>query len=795
MNNINDNANNSQTGYLQTESLKSDFVRYLKYWKWVVISAIISVGFSYTFLRYAPRIYQTNAKLKILKKKESGVDLSGMVQGVETIFDMDNVVLENEMQILLSRRIIGQVVDDLNLTSLFFIQGSLSTRDLFGPQVPIKVNWLDTDQSSINTNVVFIFSVVDNNTFNIKILDEEFSENYEFGEEISIASRTFSIAKNPLYDKLKYGDNTKNLHFYYKTRRSTISSLLFKIGVEPFEKSEVLQLTIKGENKLRSEAILNRLIFMFNEDGIADDKKIASRTKDFVNNRLGLIESELDVVESNLVDFKKSSKLAKGVESAQLIFSSYSDAEMKKSALQNQLQISRFLRNEVSGNSEYTLIPADVGLENLNTNAFINQYNQLVLEREKALTSSTTNSPQVIDMSEQLNLLKKNIENSITNYISSIQISLTNMENREAQYTSDIRDLPEKEKIAREIERQQAVKENLYIFLLQKQVEAELSAAITAPTAKIVDYAYTDTEPISPRPILIYLGGLFFGIAFPVGILFIKYLFDTKITSKAQILDKINIPVIAEVPFNKVYSLKIIKSSDDSDVAESFRILKTNLSYLNVIREKKNKPIVIFSTSSTKGEGKTFIALNTASVFAANKKKVLVIGSDLRNPQLHNYLDASRKTIGLSSYLSNDDLKLQDILLKTSKVKTEFDVILSGEIPPNPSEILNNGRLEELLEEAKQTYDYIIVDTAPTMLVTDTLTILELADAIIYMVRANYTEVKTLSHINELVTQKKVSNMAIAINAVEKKKGYEYNYGYGYGYAADDKKKKWYKFS
>jgi capsular exopolysaccharide synthesis family protein len=365
------------------------------------------------------------------------------------------------------------------------------------------------------------------------------------------------------------------------------------------------------------------------------------------------------------------------------------------------------------------------------------------------------------------------------------------MSSRESEFDSSISALPEKEKIAREIQRQQAVKENLYIFLLQKQIEADLSAAITAPTAKVVDYAFTPNQPISPKTNIIYLSGLIIGLALPIGILYILYLFDSKITSKEQIESKLDVPIVAEIPVNKKYDGKIIKSTDNSNVAEAFRILRTNMNYFNLEKDADNTCKVIFSTSSTKGEGKTFIAINSASVFASNNSKTLLIGCDLRNPQVHNYIGVSKKSIGLSSYLVDRTLKLEDIFLKTEK-ELNFDIILSGEIPPNPSELLNNGRLEELITEARKIYDYIIIDTAPTMLVTDTLAIIGLADVVIYMVRANFTELKILNHIKELSKFNKKKNIGIAINAVDQKKGYEYNYGYGYGYGEDKKAKKWY---
>jgi len=773
----------------ESESLKRDLFRYLKYWKWIVFGAIIAVAASYIYLRYEPNVYATNAKIKILKKKDSGLDLSGLT-GNAPLFDMSSINLENEMEILLSRRIIGEVVDNLNLTTYYYTSGRIKEDERFGSEVPFRVNWLNhkSENFSASFESDLKYTAKDENSFTLSISERGYNKTFNYGEEIKIDDAQFVINKNPIYRQKSKG---QEIYFKYRSRNSVVNSLKGGIDVEPREGSEVLEININGQNPERNEAILNNLIKVFNQDGIEDDRKVALRTAEFVSDRLNMLESELDTVESNLVDFKRNSNFIG--ESSGNLFSTYSNAEQQRAELENQLEISRYIQDEIKSNSQYSLLPGEVGLQNSSTNNLISQYNSLVLERNKELTSSTESSPAVVELSQQLRLLNSNIEESINNYIRSIQISLQNMSNRERQFNSNIKAIPEKEKIAREIQRQQAVKENLYIFLLQKQVEADLSAAITASTAKVVDYAYTGGGPISPRPNIVYLAGLVIGLAFPISILYIMYLFDTKVTSKEQIQAKLDIPIIAEIPINKEYDGKIVKNTDNSNVAEAFRILRTNMNYLNADEDKENNCKVIFSTSSTKGEGKTFTAINSASVFASNESKTLLIGCDLRNPQLHNYLGVSKKNIGLSSYLVDEELKLEDIIFKTEK-DLKFDIILSGEIPPNPSELLNNGRLYQLIEEARAVYDYIIIDTAPTMLVTDTIAVLDLADAVVYMVRANFTELKILRHIRELNKFNMKKNVGIAINAVDQKKGYEYNYGYGYGYGIDTKVKKWYQF-
>jgi capsular exopolysaccharide synthesis family protein len=784
---------NQRSSESESESLKRDLFRYLKYWKWIVLGGFIALFLSYIYLRYEPYVYSTTAKIKILKKKDSGMDLSGLT-GNTPMFDMSTINLQNEIEVLLSRRILSQVVDNLNLTTYYYTSGRIKIDEIYGTELPFKVDWLDYENNDLSKikDFDFIYKSLDDNSFRLRNSEGTFNEKFDYGQEINLNGAKFVINKNPIFDLDSRNDN-KEIYFNYISKKGATNNLKYAVSVEPTEESEVLQISLSGKNTERNESILNNLIRVFNQDGVDDDKQIALKTAEFVSNRLNKIESELDTVESNLVDFKRDSNfISEG--SGNGLFSTYSDAEQKRAELQNQLEISRFIQEEIKNNSQYSLLPGDVGLQNSSTNALISDYNTLVLERNRIMTSSTESSPQVLELSQQLRLLNRNIEESIINYIKSIQISLQNMSSRERQFNSSIKAIPEKEKIAREIQRQQAVKENLYIFLLQKQVEADLSAAITAPIAKVVDYAYSGDSPISPRPQVIYLAGLVLGLAIPISILYVIYLFDTKVASKEQIQAKLDIPIIAEIPVNKDLEGKIVKNTDNTNVAEAFRILRTNMNYLNADEDTDTNCKVIFSTSSTKGEGKTFTAVNSASVFASNNSKTLLIGCDLRNPQLHNYLGVSKKNIGLSSYLVDPELKLNDVIFKTEK-DINFDIILSGEIPPNPSELLNNGRLEDLIKEARKVYDFVIIDTAPTLLITDTLSIIDQADAVIYMVRANFTELKILRHIKELAKFIMKKNVGIAINAVDERKGYEYNYGYGYGYyGTDTKVKKWYNY-
>ncbi|QTY26088.1 Wzz/FepE/Etk N-terminal domain-containing protein [Flavobacterium sp. CS20] len=500
------NENNISDSSFDNESLKKEVIKYLRYWRWIVLCLILSISICVIYVKYSSKIYQTNAKIKILKKKDSGLDLSGLV-GSSPLFDMSKINLENEIQILKSRRITEKVIDNLNLTTYCYISQKFKDEEIFGDQIPFKVNWLNSETLNLRENPidVFVFKSLDEQSFNISMLDKSYNKNFNYGEEINIDGYNFALHKNPTYKKdEKEGEN--KIYFTYIKKQNIISQLLQQIKVEPVgERSEVLEIKISGQNTLKNEAILDDLIQKFNNDGINDDKDIALRTEEFITERLKVLVNELDTVETNLVDYKSDNNIADLDSGAEFVFQSFSVADQNNAKLQNQIEIAKYIKNDINSKSKYTLLPANVGLENDNTNALINKYNELIQERNKLLTSSTSQSPLLIVLSEELDSLFKNINTSLDNYVKSLEISIKNISNREQKFSNTIGAIPENEKMIRSIERQQIVKERLYIFLLQKKEEVALSATITAPTAKVVDYAHSDLIPISPKSKIIYL--------------------------------------------------------------------------------------------------------------------------------------------------------------------------------------------------------------------------------------------------------------------------------------------------
>ncbi len=777
------------------EDLKNLLYRYFQYWPWFLLGVILSVTGAYLYLRYSTEVYSTQAKIKVLdESNDGGLDLSGL-SGSSSLFNLSKVNLENEIQIVKSRRLLERVTQALDLNTAYYSNATIKSSLYYNQDMPVQVTWIQNDTTSHSSSPLIEFHATGENAFSLK---EETLGNLKgtYGDTLHYAGYVLRIDKKSTPIKSSESSDKDNFLFRYVSTEKAIQGLSSSMGVEPIgDKSHVLSLSIQGSNVQKNEAVLNELIKQFNQDGIEDKRLVSKRTQEFVEERLVFLVQELDTVEEGMVTYKNEKDLIDVQANATQLFGKEAEAEKRRFEVQTQLAVTQDFQEFLENQNSYELLPANIGISDASVNELTGEYNQLILERDRLLISATAENPAILNLNQELSRLQANINASVKAYMQSLQITLNSLQRQEGYSSGKLGGFPQIEKEVRSITRQREIKERLYLFLLQKREEAALSYAVTAPTVKVVDYAYTSSIPISPKRQIVMLASLIIGVLIPFGVLYVLFLLDTKVNTKGDLQKKLaNLSVVGEIPQLAKNAKPIIGANDRSVLAEAFRILRTNLNYFKSPTDVQDRGQVVFVTSTTKGEGKTFVAVNLANIFAATKKKTLLIGCDLRNPQIHTYINKDKNYKGISSFLHNANVQLEDLILKKAFNFENLDVVLSGTIPPNPAELLLNGRFEELIEEAKSKYDYVIIDTAPTILVTDTLLISKYADATMYMVRAGYTDVKLLKHIEELQKHRKLNNMGIVLNGVKEDGAYGYNYGYGYGYSEEVKKKPLWKF-
>lgn len=777
------NSESSKVGI----DIRAEFYKLLPFWFWFVAFTAISLMGAYIYLRYVPNVYATSAKIKILDNSNSAFKMPS-----DNFFFLgrSKLNLDNEVEVLKSTLVSDGVVKELGLMTSYYSSGKFIKSEMWKSS-PLRVEWIGSD-ASINSFATSFSIVVNPSGLKIKELGSQkilFNRVYPYK---NIKFRIVPVV--PIQHLLGL-----ELQVVKSPLQAVSSSLANSIIVENVGKSsEVLKLGLTGTNSEKIADIVNCLLRRFNADGIADRELSSKNTINFVNERMVYLVRELDSIENSMVAYKKKEKMLDLPSDVSFATSKKTTVDTKLFDLENQISLSKYLEDYVKPEASFMLLPLDIGISNSKINEQVSKYNQFFLERDKLLVSGGPNNPAVTLVTGKMLDLKATILESIRVYKQELMTSLVNINGEQSQNETLFGTIPEKEKIIRSILRQQGIKESLYLLLLKKREEAAINLAITAPSIKVVEFANSNSGPISPNRNLIYLIALILGILIPFSLLYIRFLMDNKIHTKQDLQNLApNISVLAEIPFIEE-ELKYVVEHDRSMLAESYRYLRTNISYL-LPPKPPGIGHVIISTSSVKGEGKTFNALNTALILTQMKKKVLLIGADLRNPQLHRYFDFKKEELGLSTYLYKTSMSYQSIVRRGVFENPNLDLITSGPIPPNPSELLSNGRFDQLIREAQHDYDYIIVDSAPCLLVTDTLLISHLSDLVMYIVRSDVTENKLIEFSKELLSSGKIKHMAYVINSIGSMSAYgykyryrynyayryNYNYGYGYGYNED----------
>lgn len=774
--------------------LKGEIYKYLAYWKWILLGFLIGGFLAFLYNRYTIPKYRTQATMIIVDEKENNA-MSALPSGSGAILSLENDGLQNHIEKLKSKQLVESVVDEEDLNISYFIEGNVITVESYKSS-PVLIEFITADTIVNKKTFDLLITPTSDTNFTLEIEDINYSKTHQIGEIIEIDNVQFTILPSSGGEEGQF-KKTSTVNIRLNPVREVAHKLIQNLVIAPKgQAKDILELSIVNESSAKSEDFLNKLMQRFNEEGVEDKQEVAENTTSFIQDRLEMITSELDSVETDIAEFKRENRLMSIESGASEFQSKFSAAEQQIFDLETQLELLKSIENLLREQGQYEFLP-EVGINEGGISGLINSYNALVMERNMYLKGSTTKNPAVETITDQLDSLRGNLFENIQSTRQSINIRLGELNQRENIAQGSFSNFPGLEKGMRNIERQQQIKEQLYLFLLQRREEAAISFAATASVARVVDSAFTLDNPVDPEPWLILVGGFFIGLLIPILIIFIKNILDTKVHHKGDLGPLLKtIPFIGEVPRIATEQNDIIQLNDRSPLAESFRILRTNLAYL-IQNKDKNVGDVIFVTSTVKGEGKTFISYNLSRTLASTSKSVLLIGADIRNPKLHRYTSKTlgAKEKGLSDYLYDYDVTSNDIISKTNEDNISVDVILSGPIPPNPAELLMNDRMESLIEQARTQYDYVIVDTAPAMIVTDTLLISQLADYTLYVTRADFTEKNLLEFPKDLKKQGKLKGLAVILNDVDYSKfsygaQYGYSYGYGYGYGVD-KESRW----
>ena len=761
----------------KTVNIKEELTRYVNFWPWYLTTFIITFLSIYTFLRYADYKYESRAKIEIIDKAQ---DSEMSLPTSMTIFNRSMINLENEIGILNSFELHSRVVAKYNYNLKYYSVGAIKSIE------KEKNEWFDNFEINflIDTDTIMSKSSYEIEVEKNILKIDHFDKNSNL-----VKSYSFDGLSNKNYDhelpfEIKIIDSETN----YSSKRSLELHPVDKI-TESFRKSIVLNQTSENSDQLLISIIhsnlniannyINDLITEFDLDGISDRQLVFKRTIDFVDSRFDLISSDLENIENNRKKFKEQNNITDLESNATFNFSQQLKYDTDLFNTTSQLDLCKIIESSLI-NKDFQLVPVDIGIQNENINGLINNYNNLILQREKLLISAGDRNNLIINLNKQISKLSNNLNESIDNYKNSLEQTIKNIENKENEFNNFYKNVPDNEKILRSIERELNIKEALFLLLLQKREEAAINFAVVKPSIKVVDYARGSSNPVSPNSLLYYLLSVFISLTLPTLFLFIRFILDTKIHTREHLKNiPDSVPIIGEIPFesNSMNLTKIVDNSSRNPLSEAIRMIIANLNFV-LFDNKQNKNNLILVTSSIKGEGKTIVSTNIASTLSSKYEKVLLIGADLRNPQIHKFIGKDKSQKGLSEILYKNDVDWRDALIKVGNL----DIILSGAIPPNPTQLLSSTKFSDFISSVKKRYDYVVIDSAPCLLVSDTFEISKFVDTTIYVVRSNHTDKKLLDFINESHENKKIKGLSIVLNGIGTSSHYGYSYGYQYGY-------------
>ena len=770
-------------------NLSKLIIRYLSFWPYYIIAITISLLISFTYLRYAEYQYYSDTVIEVIDKAQ---DSEMALPTSMTIFNRSMINLNNEIGRLRSFDLNSYVTSALKSNVRFFSVGIVKTKEesksSFFKDYDIDYK-IDTD--NITKALNYQLEIEDSKlSVSFLDLDGEIIEKTEFNGLSSLEKKhnlpfeitIDKIENTPVSEKI-----TKRIVFY--PFNSTVSGFIGKLNFgqnniissrNSSSGSDQIKISMLNNNADISKEYLTTLINSFDKDGIEDRQLEYKRTIEFVDNRSVFLQKELSLIEKRKQDFKRINKLTDISSDASISINQQFVYDSELFEAQSQKDLLNILSEELDS-LKYELIPVNIGLNNNSLNDLISQFNVLIKERNTLIGyGAGTKNSMVINKESQIINFYNNILTSIANYRTSLEVSIDNIIKKEKEFESFYYDIPENEKILRSIERELEIKEALYLLLLQKKEEASINFAVVRPTIKIVDSPKGSNIPVYPVKTNILIISILSGILIPIIIISIWFYLDNKIHIRED-LEYLNIPIVGEVPFtdmNEIKNLDKIVNSSRLKIHESIRMLIANLNYFfrGVNNDNLSKSLLI--TSSVKGEGKTLISTHISKLLSFTNKKTILVGADLRNPQIHKFTEYDKSEPGLSNYLSGSETEWKSLIKKSDNL----DIFLSGAIPPNPTELLESKRFVDLIKDLKSIYDYVIIDSAPCLLVADTLQFSKNVDGSLLIVRANQTSKDILKFIESIKKENKLNNINLVLNGIGNSQSYGYKYGYQYGY-------------
>ena len=764
--------------------------RYLIHWPWFVVSVIVCVALAWGYLRLTTPVYNISATVLIKdEKKGGGANMSSELEKMGLNgFVSSSSNIENEIEVLKSRTLAREVVSSLGLFVTYMDEDKFPNKELYRTSpVLVSLTPQEADRLPQTMEIDMLLQPAGAMDVQVKVGKKEYRKHLEKLPAVfpTDEGTVAFFANNDTLSSLRPESVTTERHItaYINRPFAVAKGYAGSLLITPTSKAtSVVTVSLKNSNTQRGKDYIDKLLEMYNINANNDKNEVAQRTGEFIDERIDIISKELGSTERDLENFKRSAGITDLTSEAQIALTGNAEYEKKRVENQTQINLVMDLKKYLQG-SEYEVLPANVGLQDAGVAGAIDRYNEMVAERKRLLRTSTESNPAIVNLTTSIRAMRSNIQTTLDATLKGLEITKADLIREASRYSRRISDAPTQERQFVSIARQQEIKSGLYLMLLQKREENAIVLAAIANNAKIIDEAQADSTPISPKRMTIYLAALVFGIGIPVGVIYLIGLTKFKIEGRAEVEKLTSLPVDGDIPLadEKMGAIAVFENQNNL-MSETFRNVRTNLQFM--LENGKN---VILVTSTVSGEGKSFISANLAISLSLLGKKVVIVGLDIRKPGLNKVFNLPKKEYGITQFLTNSTVNLMD-LVHHSDINKNLYILPGGTVPPNPTELLARDGLEKAVEILRKNFDYVILDTAPVGMVTDTLLIGRVADLSVYVCRADYTRKTEFTLINELAENNKLPNLCIVINGLDlQKKKYGYYYGYGkygkyYGY-------------